>query len=106
MFYRIEKRDYQQVHVELKFGDDVLRGGPVVQRYLPQWSHDAVIWHTYTNLGMCKDGFESTESAERFLEKKNPRFREHFRGVVSGESEGQGTLPQIDVRFRHDHPRS
>jgi len=40
MFYRIAERDYHEVHVELRRGDDVLRGGPIVQRYFPQWSHD------------------------------------------------------------------
>lgn len=104
MFYRIGERDYHQVHVELTFGDDVLRGGPVVQRYFPQWSHDAVTWHTYANLGMCREGFETPESAERFLDKKNPRFREHFKGIVTLEKDPKEALPQIDVRFRHAHP--
>ncbi len=104
MFYRIAERDYHEVHVELRRGDNVLRGGPVVQRYFPQWSHDGTTWHTFANLGMCREGFVTPEHAEGFLARKNPRFRERYKGVCTPESDATGALPQLDVRFRHDHP--
>jgi hypothetical protein len=85
MFYRIEARERWEANVALVHGDDVVRGGPVIPRFFPQWSRDEITWRTYTNLGMCRDGFETPESAERFLERKNPRYREQYKGVHQGE---------------------
>jgi len=53
---------------------------------------------------MCREGFVTPEHAEGFLARKNPRFRERFKGIVTLENDPKGALPQIDVRFRHSHP--
>lgn len=82
IFYRIEAVDYRMVSTILIRQDDHILGGEVVKRYLPQWSRDGTTWQTYTNLGFQKDGFEMLTGAEAFLARKNPQYRENFKGVL------------------------
>ena len=81
MCYQVKEIDFWGVNVTLRRGDDVICGGEVKKRYLPQWSHTGAVWYTYTNLGLSPNGFETPESADRLLPRKNPRYKESFDGI-------------------------
>jgi hypothetical protein len=88
MYYRILQQDHWEVSVSLPRNGEVISGGEVTQRFLPQHARSANgPWHTFADLGFQWDGFTSSRAAEAFLERKNNHFRQTFQGITSSVEE-------------------